>query len=173
MRYAVAISATFFLAILSVSAMPYVKVLGVTPDLVLIFAVCWAVVRGQEEAWIVVPAAGFIRDLTTSDPLGTSALAMIPIVLLAAAIRLRTLDSDFPPTIAVVAVSSLTYGIISMGVLGMTGQHIDVLDALLRVVLPSAVVNALFCPIVYLPVRWLSPPPGPAILGRRRITSPL
>lgn len=173
MKYALAIAATFFLAVVSVSAMPYVKVLGVTPDLVLIFAVCWAVVRGQEEAWVVVPAAGFIRDLTTSDPLGTSALAMVPIVLLAAAIRLRTLDSDFLPAVAVAAVASLPYGIIAMSVLAATGQHIDVLDALVRVVLPSAVVNALFCPIVYLPVRWLSPPPGPVILGRRRITSPL
>lgn len=173
MRYAIAFVAAFLLAILSVSAMPYVKVLGVTPDLVLIFAVCWAVVRDQEEALVVVPAAGFIRDLTTSDPLGTSALALIPIVLLAAAIRLRTLDSDFLPTVAIAAVGSLTYGIISMSVLGVTGQHIEFFDAMFRVVLPSIVVNALFTPIVYLPVRWLSPPPGPAILGSRRITSPL
>lgn len=173
MRYAAAITIIFFLAVFSVSAMPYVKVLGVTPDFLLIFAACWAVVRGQDEALIVVPAAGFIRDLTTSDPVGTSVLAMIPIVLLAAAIRFRTLDSDFPPTIAVIAIGSVTYGIISMGVLAATGQHIDIFDAFVRVVLPSAAVNALFCPIVYLPVRWLTPPPGPAILGRRRITSPL
>lgn len=173
MKYAIAFAVAFLLAVLSVSAMPYVKVLGVTPDFVLIFAVCWAVIRGQDEAVIVVPASGFMRDLMTSDPLGTSALAMIPIVLLAAAIRLRTLDSDFVPSIAVVAVGSFTYGLISMSVLGVTGQHIDLFDAILRVVLPSVIVNALFCPIVYLPVRWLSPPPGPAILGSRRITSPL
>jgi len=173
MRYVVAITTIFILSVVSVSAMPYVKVIGVTPDFLLIFAACWAVVRGQDEALVVVPAAGFIRDLTTSDPLGTSVLAMIPIVLLAAAIRFRTLDSDFPPAIAVTALGSLTYGIISMAVLAATGQHIDVFDAFIRVILPSAVVNALFCPIVYLPVRWLSPPPGPAILGRRRITSPL
>ena len=48
--------------------MPYVEVLGVTPNLVLIFAASWAVVRGQDEAVVVVPLAGFIRDLLTSDP---------------------------------------------------------------------------------------------------------
>jgi rod shape-determining protein MreD len=172
-RIALAITVAFFLSLFAVSAMPYVKVLGVTPDLVLIFAVCWAVVRGQDEAWIVVPAAGFFRDLATSDPLGTSALAMVPVVLLAAAVRLRSLDSDFLPAVAVVAVSSLTYGIISMSVLGVTGQHIHVADALIRVVLPSVVVNALFSPILYLPVKWLSPPPRPTLLGSRRISSPL
>lgn len=168
-----ALTLAFFLAVFSVSAMPYVKVLGVTPDFVLIFAVCWAVIRGQDEAWIVVPAAGFLRDLATSDPLGTSALAMIPVVVLAAAVRLRALDSDFLPTIAVVAASSLAYGIISMGVLGATGQHIEVGQALFRVTLAAVVVNALFTPILYLPIRWLSPAPGPAVLGSRRISSSL
>lgn len=173
MRYAIALAVAFFLAVLSVSAMPYVKVLGVTPDFVLIFAVCWAVIRGQDESWVVVPAAGFLRDLVTSDPLGTSALAFIPIVLLAAAVRLRALDTDFVPAIAVVAAGSLAYGIISMGVLGVTGQFVHVGDALVRVVLPSAIVNALFAPIVYLPVKWFSPPPKPTLLSSRRITSPL
>jgi rod shape-determining protein MreD len=172
-RYVIALLLASFLAIFSVSAMPYVKVLGVTPDFVLIFAVCWAVIRGQDEAWVVVPAAGFLRDLATSDPLGTSALAMIPVVILAAAVRLRALESDFLPTIAVVAATSLTYGIISMTVLGATGQHIEVGQALFRVTLASVVVNALFAPILYLPIRWLSPPPGPAVLGSRRISSTL
>ena len=173
MRYVIALSLAFFFAIFSVSVMPYVRVLGVTPDFVLIFAVCWAVIRGQDEAWIVVPAAGFLRDLVTSDPVGTSALALIPVVLLATAVRLRSLDSDFLPTIAVVAVSSLTYGIISMTVLGATGQHVEVGQALLRVTLASALANALFSPILYLPIRWLSPEAGPAILGSRRIRASL
>lgn len=173
MRYLIAFMVAFFLAIFMVSAMPYVKVLGVTPDLVLIFAVCWAVIRNQEEAWIVVPAAGFIRDLMTSDPIGTSALALIPVVLLATAVRIRALDTDFLPTVAIVAISSLTYGIISMAVLGITGQQIAVGDALLRVVFPAMIVNALFSPIIYLPVKWFSPPPRPTLLGSRRITSPL
>ena len=161
------------LAMFSVSVMPYVKVLGVTPDLVLIFAACWAVIRGQNEAWLVVPAAGFLRDLATSDPLGTSALALIPIVILAAAVRMRALESDFLPTIAVVGAGSIAYGLISMAVLGATGQHIEVGQALFRVILASAVVNSLFTPILYLPIKWLSPPPGPAVLGSRRISSTL
>ncbi|MFQ5472826.1 MAG: rod shape-determining protein MreD [Dehalococcoidia bacterium] len=173
MRYGIAFLLASFLAVFSVSAMPYVKVLGVTPDFVLIFAVCWAVIRGQDEAWIVVPVAGFLSDLATSDPLGTSALAMIPVVVLAAAVRLRALDSDFLPTIAVVAASSLAYGIISMIVLGATGQHIETGQALFRVVLAAMVVNALFTPILYLPIRWLSPPTGPAVLGSHRISSTL
>ncbi len=163
MRYLIAFAAAFFLAVLGASAMPYVKVLGVTPDLVLIFAACWAMVRGQGEAMVVVPLAGLLRDLSSSDPLGTSVLALAPIVLLAAARDLRPVETEFVPALAVVGAGSLAYGVLSMSVLAAAGQEVPWLDGLLRVLLPGAVVNALFTPIVYLPVRWLSPGPKPGL----------
>ena len=173
MKYVVAFVLAFLLAILEVSFMPYFQVLGVTPGLVLIFAASWAVVRGQDEAFVVVPMSGFIRDLVTSDPLGTSALALMPIVLLAAAVQLRSMDSDFVPTVIVVAFSSLAYSIISIIVLAAIGQSVSLTDALFTTVIPLVVVNALFTPIVYLPVRWVGARSTTRILGPNRITSPL
>lgn len=168
MKYLIAFVAVFFLAVLGVSAMPFVKILGVTPDLVLIFAACWAVVRGQNEAMIAVPMAGFMKDLTASDPLGTSVLAMAPLVLLAAAVQVRAVDTEFVPSVAVVAAGSVVYGIISMTVLAASGQDIPWTDALLRVVIPAAIVNALFTAVVYLPVSWLNPRQRHGLLGSRR-----
>jgi len=173
MKYALAFVAAGFLALLQVSLVPYVEVLGVAPDLVLIFAASWAVVRGQDEAVVVVPLAGFLRDFLTSDPLGTSTLALAPIVLLAAAVRLRSVDTEFIPTVFVVASGSLTYGIISMTVLALTGQTVAWTDAVFRVVLPSCLVNAVFAPLVYMPVHLLSSQEERRIVGTRRITSPL
>ncbi len=173
MKYLIAFVAVFFLAVLGVSAMPYVKVLGVTPDLVLIFAACWTMVRGQDEAMIVVPMAGFMKDLTTSDPLGTSVLAMAPLVILAAAVQIRAVDTDFVPSVVIVAAGSIVYGIISMVVLTATGQDIPWVDALLRVAIPAAIVNALFTAVVYLPVSWLSPRQRSGLLGSGRPLSSL
>jgi len=82
-KYLAALAAAFLAAVLTTSLSPYVKVLGVAPDFVLIFAACWAMVRGQGEAMFVVPVAALLRDLTTSDPLGLSVLALAPIVFLA------------------------------------------------------------------------------------------
>ncbi len=168
MKYLLAFAAAFLLAVLGVSALPNAKVLGVTPDLLLVFAACWAVVRGQREAMLVVPAAGLLRDLTTSDPLGTSVLALSPIVLLAAVRELRAVETEFVPALAVVGVGTLLYWLLNMGVLAATDQEVPWLDAILRVALPAALVNALFTPIVYLPVRWLSPAPRPGTLDLGR-----
>jgi len=158
-KYLVAFVGAFFAAVLAASVAPYVKVLGVTPDPVLIFAACWAMIRGQWEAMVVVPMAGLLRDLTTSDPVGTSVLALSPIVLLAVLRDLRPVESDFLPALAVVAVASLAYAVISMTVLTAVGDDVPWGTGLLRVAFPSALVNALFAVIVYLPMRWLSPRP--------------
>jgi rod shape-determining protein MreD len=173
MKYVIAAVVAEFLAILQVSAMPYIQILGVTPDLVLIFVACWAVVRGYEEATIVAPLAGFIEDLASSDPLGTSAIALAPIVFLAAATRMRAVDTEFLPTVFVVASGSLAYGIISMIVLAGTGQSIEWSDSLLRVVLPTCLVNALFTPLIYLPIHALSAQRRAGAVGTGRLTSPL
>jgi rod shape-determining protein MreD len=171
MKYFIAFVAAWLLAVLHSSALTYVKVLGVTPDLLLIFAASWAIVRGQEEAFVVVPMAGILRDLTTSDPLGTSVLGLGPIVLLAAAARLRSVETEFLPTVGVVAAGSLAYIIISMVVLAATGDGIPWGQGILRVLIPAVIVNSLFTPIVYLPVHWLSPHPT-GLQGARRLSSP-
>ncbi|HVP04062.1 MAG TPA: rod shape-determining protein MreD [Dehalococcoidia bacterium] len=173
MRYAVAFVLAWFIAVANVSALAYVKVLGVTPDFVLIFAACWAVIRNEEEALVVVPVCGLLRDLLSSDPTGTAILGFAPIVLFAALARSQPIDSDFPPAVAVVAAGTLVFAIVQTGVLGLTGQSIDVWQVAFRVIVPAVVINALFTPILYLPVRWLSPRRALAMQGGRRLTAPL
>jgi len=170
-RYAVAAALAWAFAVLDVSAMPYLHPLGVSPDLVLIFAVCWAIVRGHAEAMIVIPICAVIQDLMTSDPVGTSLLGLAPIVPLTVAVRLREIESDFLPAVATVMGASLCYGVISMMVLGATGQEIAVLHALFRVVLPSIVINALFTPLIFLPMHWISPRQPAWLQGSTRLRS--
>ena len=159
MKYLIALAGSFLAAVLTVSVAPYVKVLTVAPDFVLIFAACWAMIRGQGEAMVVVPMAGLLRDLTTSDPVGTSVLALSPIVALAIVRELRPVDSEFVPTLAVVSAASFAYAVISMAVLTVVGDGVPWGTALLRVALPSMLVNPLFAVLVYPPMRWLSPRP--------------
>jgi rod shape-determining protein MreD len=155
-KYLVAFVGAFFAAVMAASVAPYVRVLGVTPDPVLIFAACWAMIRGQREAMIVVPMAGLLRDLTTSDPVGTSVLALSPVVPLAALRDLRPVESDFVPSLVVVAVASLTYAVVSMTILTAVGDEVPWGTGLLRFAFPWALVNALFTVVVYVPMRWLS-----------------
>ncbi|MGH8246320.1 MAG: rod shape-determining protein MreD [Gammaproteobacteria bacterium] len=169
MKYLLAVAAGMGLSVAGLSIVPYVNVLGVMPNLLLIFAACWAVIRGHDEALIVVAMTGFVHDLTSTDPVGMAVLAMLPVVPLAAAVRLRAMDSDFVPAVVVVAAASLSYGVIATAVLTVTGQDTAIPASLTRIVIPSMLVNALFTPIIYLPLRWLGTPPIARVLGPGRI----
>jgi len=109
--------------------------------------------------------AGLLRDLTTSDPLGLSVLALSPIVLLASLREFRPVESDFLPALAVVATASLAYSILGMTVLTATGNDVPWGTALLSLTAPSLIVNPLFAVLFYPPIRWLSPRPRPASFG--------
>lgn len=173
MKYVIAVIAAWFVAFTNVSAMPFMKVLGVTPDFVLVLAACWAVLRPQDEAMITVPLAGLLHDLAYGDPLGASILSFAPLVVLAAVVRIRAVETQFVSCLIVIATGSLVYGALRMIVLALTGQEVQWLDAGLHVVIPLAIVNSLFSPIVYMPVSWFSAAQRPGIMGGGRITSPL
>lgn len=173
MKYVLAATIAWIIAVANVSALSYISVLGVTPDFVLILACCWAVVRSEEEALVVVPLCGLMRDLAGSDPTGTAILGFAPIVLFAAIARLQAIDSDFPSALAVAAAGTLTFLTVQTFVLAGTGHSVDAWQVISRVIIPSVIVNALFTPIVYLPVRWFSPPRPLAMQGGRRLTATL
>jgi rod shape-determining protein MreD len=172
-RYVAAGLVAWFLAVLDVSAMPYLKVLGVTPDFVLIFAACYAVLRPQDEAMIAVPIAGLMHDLTNGDPIGASILGFAPLVILAGVVRIRAVETQFIAALAVVATGTLAWGAIRLPVLSVTGQDIQWFDAAVRVIIPLAAVNTLFMPIIYIPLTWFSAAQRQGIMGGGRITSPL
>lgn len=173
MKYAFAFVVAWFLAVLNVSAMPFIEVLGVTPDLVLIFAVCWAVVRSEDEAIFVVPMAAIMRDLMSSDPVGTSLIAYAPILFIALLAKMQVLDSDFLPVLVAVAASSFCFEILHAFILMMTGQSVGIGYLLFNVAIPAMVVNSLFAPILYMPMRWTHPHQASVLRGAGRLTSPL
>jgi rod shape-determining protein MreD len=59
------------------------------------------------------------------------------------------------PPIAIVA-ATLVHHVIVLGILALLGWQIDWGDYLLRVTLPSAILNALILPLVYVPLRRLA-----------------
>ncbi|KPK47885.1 MAG: hypothetical protein AMJ77_01690 [Dehalococcoidia bacterium SM23_28_2] len=154
MRYLLFVPLILFAALAQVAAAPYFPLLGVTANPLLVLLVCWAMVRGPEETMALIPVAGIFKDLITTDPVGASVLALLPIVPLAAIRERRPTESEFLPTLAVVAAASLSYHLIYMIVLTAVGDGPPWLQSPVRVILPAALFNALITPIFYLPVRW-------------------
>lgn len=166
MRYLLFVPLILFVAVAQVAVAPYFPLLGVTPNPLLVLLACWAIIRGPKEVMILIPVAGLFKDLITSDPVGASLLALMPIVPLAAIRERRPTESEFLPTVAVVAAASITYELLYLMALTAVGDEFAWLQTLVRVLLPAMLLNALLTPIFYLPVRWattLTAPVGPIV----------
>jgi rod shape-determining protein MreD len=149
MKYVVAVLLLLMTALVQTSVMPAFPVFGVVPNLVLVVAASWTVVRGQEEAMVIVPAAGLCLGLFGGQPLGVSLLAMVPVVLFAELRALRLTPSNFLLTIIIVFLSSVLYEMVLLVALRAEGESVGWFAAFMRVVLPTAIVSVLFTPPIY------------------------
>ena len=65
MKWLFLLSGLLGLVLLQVSAIPAFSLLGVAPNILLVVLACWAVVRNQTEAMVLIPIAGISIGLLT------------------------------------------------------------------------------------------------------------
>lgn len=123
MRYYLTIPAMATLALLQGVFFSQVSLLGVHPNVLLVVAVCWAMVRTQEEAMVLVPLAGLILGLITSDDAGLAVLALTPTVVLASIRRVQIIENQLLLTLGIVLMSTVAYYLIEGLVLAILGYR--------------------------------------------------
>ncbi|MFQ5879054.1 MAG: rod shape-determining protein MreD [Dehalococcoidia bacterium] len=154
MNYYLGLPLFLAVALLQVAAMPSFSPLGVTPNILLVFTACWVTVRGQPQAMILVPMAALFRDLLTAEAVGTSVIALAPLLLLAGIAGGRPTEARLMPTLLVVAAGTLAYHLLNGIITIALGQTVPWATALTQVWLPAVAVNAVLTPAFYLPLWW-------------------
>jgi rod shape-determining protein MreD len=149
MRYVIAAVLVLLIAAVQTSVIPTFRVLGVHANLMLVLLLSWAMVRGLEEAMVVVPMGGLALGLMDGQLLGAAMLALIPLVLLTEIREARIIQGDFLLAVLLILLSTLAYEVIILVILRVTGETVQWWGTLSRVVVPAAIVNALLVPPVY------------------------
>lgn len=141
--------------ILQAVLLPTWQLIAVTPGIVLVLLLGWSAHRSLAEALTWVFIAGLLLDLIGLDRLGANALALLPVVLLGNLSRGRFFNSAlvFPMVLAVVA-TFLYVGTLLL-LRGLLGEGGDPMQALGRITLLQALLNALMVPPVYGLLGWL------------------
>lgn len=156
MRYLFLGPLAMTVVLFQVAVAPYFPLLGATANPLLALLMSWAMVRGPRETMVLIPLTAVFKDLITNDPVGVSVLALLPIVPLAAVRERHLTQSEFVPTVVVVAVASLCYHLVYMVVLASLGEDVPWLQSLLRVLLPAALLDSVITLLFYLPLRWVT-----------------
>jgi rod shape-determining protein MreD len=137
------------LAVIQAAILPYFTIFGLSPQLLLIFALAWGLLRGPEDgaAWAFI--AGIFLDLFSATPMGVSSLALM-VGVVAASFVLRSLPSSrFVMPVVLAAMASLIYLLLYLLLLRLTGY--PVVWAVAGRLPLVAVLNSL----LVLPVYWL------------------
>lgn len=128
---------------------------GGHPDLILMALVLWTLFGDQRSAlWLAVLAAP-IFDALAGLPLGVSILPFMAIVLLAGGSERALFSVRWGWPVVLVFMASLASGVITLAELTILGQDPAWADVVIRVMAPSAVINAALFAMLYLPIELL------------------
>jgi len=143
------------IAIVQSTAMPHVAIMGVKPNLMLLVVISWSLLRGIKEGSIWGLVGGLILDTFSSAPFGVSTLAMLAVSLLAGLGEMSAFRTHIilPPLAAFLATP--IYHLIFLSLLQIVGWPVAWIDSLLKIILPSTLLNTALMPLIYGAMRWL------------------
>jgi rod shape-determining protein MreD len=141
--------------VLQAILLPAWQIIAITPGLVVVLMLGWGAYRGLGEALLWVFVTGLLLDIIGLDRLGANALALLPVVLLGNLSRGRFFNSALVyPMLLAIAATFLYVGTLLV-LRGSLGEVADPLQALGRITLLQALLNALLVPPVYGLIGWL------------------
>ena len=141
MSYYVGIALVFLFALAEASVLPLFRVHELQPNLVLILLVIWLVVRGQEEAYVLIPVGAVVLGLVGGAPIGTALIGLAPIALLQELRGAQLTDRGLVVAVVFCAIISLIYNYTFLAVFTLEGQSGSWLIATTHVILPTVLLN--------------------------------
>jgi rod shape-determining protein MreD len=146
------------LALVQTTLLPLGRIIGITPDLVLVALLLWSAAREPREGLLWAFGIGLFLDLLTLAPLGSSALALLPVVVIGWLGRNRFFQSGLVVPLLLAMAATLAHGLALLALAPFTGGHVNPL-ATARLGVLGATLNALVVPPLYLIVqlvdRWI------------------
>lgn len=159
MRHVLLVLVLFGTTLFQMTFLAAIRPFGVSANLLLVFLVSWALVRGIEEAGLATAVGGIFLALFSSAPPWLALLAILPVIPLALVRDLHLLESNFLMAIPVlISATVLYFGIMLIG-LALSGDGIPVMLALRRLALPTLVGNLMLLAPVYWSVSLVASPP--------------
>jgi rod shape-determining protein MreD len=141
-------------AILQSTIIPQLAVWGVFADLPVLLVVSWGLLRGPQEGIIWGFIAGVVVDLLSGAPFGAATLSLMMVGFLSGLGKNSVFSGHIVFPVVAMFLATLLYNICFLLIVWLSGQPVIWLDSVVRIILPSAVLNAALAPIVYLPTRW-------------------
>ena len=151
MSYYIGLPLVLLCALVEAAVLPLFRVYGLQPNLVLVLLVAWLMLRGPGEGFVFIALGGVMLGLVDGAPLGTALLAMAPMFFLHETRGSQLREGGLVLTIVFTLIMTVSYHLVYLTVYTLQGQNGPWLEAFTRIVLPTALLNA----VVLLPIYYL------------------
>jgi rod shape-determining protein MreD len=131
-----------------------VSLWGARPDLMLLIVLLWAMVRSVDEALVWGFIGGLLMDLLSGGPLGGTSLALLAAAFLAGQSWGQDIGSSVVRLLLLALVGAVAYHLVLLIALA-TGHTVAWGFSLLRVAMPSVLLNVALAPFVRPVLVWL------------------
>lgn len=128
---------------------------GGRPDLILVSIILLTMLSGRKAAVIAAIIVAVIYDSISGIPLGVSIIPLLVVVYLAGIGDKSLFGARLGWPVFVAVVATLVAGAITMAELSLLGFQIQWTEALLRVLIPTAILNAILIALLHLPVEYM------------------
>lgn len=152
MKYRVFFSAlgVLLIVLLQTTLLDYIKVYNVKPNLILIFIVSVALLRGNLEGAIIGFSAGLMHDLATGKVLGFYALLGLYLGLIVGSINKRFYRENIFVVIFFTFISTIAYEVTVFFLGIFIRGNFTIVYPLKEIILPEAIYNSVVAVFVYL-----------------------
>lgn len=151
MSYYVGITLVILAALLEASVLPLFRIEGLQPNLTLVLLMTWLIVRGAEEAYVLIPVGGIFIGLMDGALMGTALLALAPVAMLQEVRGAQLNERGMFMAVVFTLIMSLVYNYTYLLVFTLQGQAGSWVEATTRVVLPTTFINvAILFPVYFL-----------------------
>ncbi|MGC9467278.1 MAG: rod shape-determining protein MreD [Anaerolineae bacterium] len=141
-------------AVLQSSWLEGIRVLGGRPDLVLLLAVTWSIIRGAEEGALWGFVGGIFCDLLSGSGLGLWTLTLTTVGFLAGLPWVHALGPTVVRLAMMSALGTLTGHLILLVTMTLLGYAVDIGEAIQTVAGPAALLNFLLSPVAFTFLVW-------------------
>ena len=142
-------------AILQTTLLPSLAIWSVFANLPLLIVVSWGLLRGPREGALWGFLAGLMVDLLSGAPFGAATMSLIAVGFLAGLGETTVFRARIALPMIVMFLATIVYELLFLLIVRISGQGVVWLDSIFRLVMPSAVLNAVLTPVVFLAMSWL------------------
>jgi rod shape-determining protein MreD len=149
----VVIPLLLLVSILQTALIPYLSIWGIFADLPLLFVISWGLLEGKRQGLLWGIIAGMSIDILSGAPFGAATLSLGLVGFLVGLGQATVFRYHVALSLVAIFLATILYSIVFLSIVSILGQSVDWLDSMLRIVQPSAVLNALLLPLVFFPLR--------------------